>query len=263
MDLNKNIKISDDVLVDDSDIESINEDVTTRKKKIDDDGEDMDDIEDEDDDMEEDEGDGEEEDEDEDIEEEGEDEDVEDIEEEGEDEDVEDIQEEVLTKDDQQMKKNIKNANLRKSKEEELAIDYDYEDRDSVSDYDEDLRKFEQDVKEDYIAQQHPELKQYGFEEIQSLTTVIRDKDGFIVDPLHTTVPFVTRYERARVIGMRAKQIHNGSKPYVEVPDHIIDGIQIAEMEFLAKKLPFIIKRPIYGGKNEYWKLKDLEILET
>jgi DNA-directed RNA polymerase subunit K/omega len=223
----------------------------------------MDDIEDEEDDIEEDEdeddGDGEDEDEEED-EGDGEDEEEED---DIEEEDVEDIQEEVLTKNDQQMKKNIKNANLRKSKEEELAIDYDYEDRDSVSDYYEDLKKFEQDVKEDYIAQQHPELKQYGFEEIQSLTTVIRDKDGFIVDPLHTTVPFVTRYERARVIGMRAKQIHNGSKPYVEVPDHIIDGIQIAEMEFLAKKLPFIIKRPIYGGKNEYWKLKDLEILET
>jgi hypothetical protein len=37
MDLNKNIKISDDVLVDDSDIESINEDATTRKKKVEDD----------------------------------------------------------------------------------------------------------------------------------------------------------------------------------------------------------------------------------
>ena len=58
-----------------------------------------------------------------------------------------------------------------------------------------------------------------------------------------------------------AKQINNGAQPFIKVPDNIIDGNVIAEMEFREKKIPFIIVRPIPNGKKEYWKLRDLEIV--
>ena len=77
-----------------------------------------------------------------------------------------------------------------------------------------------------------------------------------------TTIPVLTRYEKAKVIGVRAKQINHGSEPYVEVPHNVIEGLDIAEMELMQKKIPFIIRRPMPNGGSEYWKVSDLEILE-
>jgi DNA-directed RNA polymerase I, II, and III subunit RPABC2 len=90
---------------------------------------------------------------------------------------------------------------------------------------------------------------------------VIRDKNNNIIDDLHRTLPYLTKYERARILGQRAKQINSGAKVFVKVPENIIDGYLIAQMELEQKRIPFIIKRPIPGGGCEYWNLKDLEIV--
>ena len=71
----------------------------------------------------------------------------------------------------------------------------------------------------------------------------------------------MTKYEKARILGQRAKQIETGSRPYVKVPENIVDGYIIAELELKEKKIPFIIRRPIPGGAFEYWNLKDLEFI--
>jgi DNA-directed RNA polymerase I, II, and III subunit RPABC2 len=78
---------------------------------------------------------------------------------------------------------------------------------------------------------------------------------------LHTTLPFITKYERARVLGERAKQLDGGAKPLVLIEKDVIDGYLIALKEFEQKKIPFIVKRPMPSGGCEYWKLKDLEII--
>ena len=75
------------------------------------------------------------------------------------------------------------------------------------------------------------------------------------------TIPFLTKFEFTRILGMRTKQINNGAKPFIKVPEGIIDGYLIAEREIREKKLPFIVKRPIPNGGCEYWKLEDLELL--
>jgi len=89
----------------------------------------------------------------------------------------------------------------------------------------------------------------------------VRDTHNIIIDDLHKTIPFLTKYEKARILGQRAKQIDSGASPFVKVPDNIIDGYIIAEIELQEKKIPFIIRRPIPGGGSEYWNLKDLEII--
>jgi hypothetical protein len=33
-------------------------------------------------------------------------------------------------------------------------------------------------------------------------------------------------------------------------------------MELQKKKIPFIIKRPLPNGSNEYWKVSDLKMLD-
>lgn len=137
-----------------------------------------------------------------------------------------------------------------------IGSDDEYEDED-----DNYLQKFDIDVNKNYINEFHPECISHNYDEIAKLSSVIRDENGIIVDPLHRTIPFLTKYERARVLGQRAKQIETGSKPLVKVPENIIDGYLIAEIELEQKKIPFIIRRPLPNGGSEYWRLNDLQII--
>lgn len=136
------------------------------------------------------------------------------------------------------------------------------DDDDSEDDDDENyLQKFDESLESNIISEFYPELNSHNYEEVQNLSKVIKNKNGEIVDPLHTTLPFITRYEKARIIGERAKQINAGANPFVEVEPSVIDGYLIALKEFEEKKIPFIIKRPLPNGSCEYWKMSDLEIL--
>jgi DNA-directed RNA polymerase I, II, and III subunit RPABC2 len=137
------------------------------------------------------------------------------------------------------------------------------EDDEEDEEYDDEnyLQKFDETLKTNIIADYHPELKQHNNDEVNILSNVIRDKNGLIIDPLHRTIPILTKYERARIIGERAKQLNSGATPFVEVEPSLIDGYLIALKEFDEKKIPFIIKRPLPNGGCEYWKLKDLEFI--
>ena len=122
--------------------------------------------------------------------------------------------------------------------------------------------KLENDISREYLLSYHPELKNINFNELIALSKISRNKDGFIVDPLHKTFPYLTKFEKAKILGQRAKQINNGSPIFVKVTPNIIDGHTIALMELQQKKIPFIIKRPFPNGSNEYWKVSDLKILD-
>ena len=123
------------------------------------------------------------------------------------------------------------------------------------------MKKFDKDVRHNFLTDFHPESAAHNDVEVRRFATVVRNKDGDIIDDLHRTIPFLTKYEYTRVIGQRAKQIDSGALPFVEVSKDILDGDIIAKMELEAKKIPFIIRRPMPGGGCEYWKLEDLEIL--
>ena len=133
---------------------------------------------------------------------------------------------------------------------------------DSDNDYYENMKKIDQDINKDILFDYHPETKQINYKELLTLSNVVKNKKGDIIDPLHKTIPFLTCYEKAKILGMRAKQINNGSTAFVDVPKNIIDGHTIALMELNKKKIPFIIRRPIPNGGSEYWKVSDLKILE-
>ena len=136
------------------------------------------------------------------------------------------------------------------------------DDEDDEDEYEENyLQKFDNDVNKNYINEFHPECLNHNSDEVSKLSIVIRDENNIIIDPLHRTLPYLTKYEKARVLGQRAKQIEYGAKPFVKVPENIIDGYVIAELELREKKIPFIIKRPLPSGAFEYWNLKDLEII--
>jgi len=162
---------------------------------------------------------------------------------------------EELESDNETVEENNKFDNI--SENAITSDDDDDDDDDDDEDYFEKIKDLSNKTLENY----HPESVFHNYDEIETLSKVVRDSNNNIIDPFHKTLPILTKYEKARILGQRAKQIDNNAKIFVNVEDNIIDSYVIAEMELKAKKIPFIIKRPLPGGSCEYWKVKDLEIL--
>ena len=139
--------------------------------------------------------------------------------------------------------------------EEQSSSDSEEEDEDDDENY---LQKMDDHNREKVIENHHPELKTLNYEEVEALATIVRDKDGIIIDPLHKTNPILSRYEKARALGERARQINSGAKPMIEVEPTMIDGYLIALKELEEKRIPFIIQRPLPNGGSEYWRMADL-----
>jgi DNA-directed RNA polymerase subunit K/omega len=191
------------------------------------------------------------------IKKEEEDDDIEEIEEEeeeDEDEDLDEFDEELKEEEDELEESQIVQTNF-------PNLDSDEEEEEEEEDDENYLQKFGEDIQKKIIQEHHPELQAHNNEEIDALSNVVRDANGIIIDPFHRTIPIVSRYEKARVLGERAKQLNSGAEPFIEIDDTMIDGYVIALKEFEEKKIPFIIQRPLPNGACEYWKLRDLEIL--
>ena len=140
--------------------------------------------------------------------------------------------------------------------------DSDYDSEDDDDEDDEYLQKFDKEMRDNYILEQHPESVNQNYDEIYRLASVQRNKENIIIDELHKTIPILTKYEKTRILGLRAKQLNNGAKPMIKMNVPIIDGYLIALKELEEKAIPVIIRRPIPNGSSEYWHLKDLEILQ-
>jgi DNA-directed RNA polymerase I, II, and III subunit RPABC2 len=168
-----------------------------------------------------------------------------------------------------EMDENVLFADMAKNKEED-EFQFGFDSGDEGTDLDDDdeddddgkyLQKLDESVKQQTIANHHPELIIHNYDEVEALTVIVKDDRGVIIDPLHRTLPFLSKYERTRILGERAKQINDGAKPFVESDPSVIDGYLIALKELEERKLPFILRRPLCNGASEYWKLKDLEFL--
>ena len=146
--------------------------------------------------------------------------------------------------------------------EDDNDDDYDDDDDDDDDSDDEDLQKLQGYEEKNVLVDYHPEVVQISEEELQTYSQVVRDNNGKIIDPFHKTIPIMTKYEKAKIIGIRAQQINSGSEPFISVDVNMIDGLSIANEELLQKKIPFIIRRPMPNGSSEYWNIVDLELLE-
>lgn len=76
------------------------------------------------------------------------------------------------------------------------------------------------------------------------------------------TPNFLTKYEKARIIGTRALQISRNSPVLVDLGKDDIDPILIAEKELAERKIPFIIRRYLPDGSFEDWRINELHILD-
>ena len=165
---------------------------------------------------------------------------------------------------------------------EEEIVEEEYEEGDVVEEVEEEQTEQQRAEAADVVKlfKQHPEIWIPYEEQIQE-RTVIKPADAAVtpgtevlssdmvtslrdislLDANHTTYPFLTNYEKTKCISFRASQINNGAKPYILVPTGVNDSYQIAKMELEARRLPFIVKRPMPDGTYEVWRLNDLLVL--
>jgi DNA-directed RNA polymerase I, II, and III subunit RPABC2 len=62
---------------------------------------------------------------------------------------------------------------------------------------------------------------------------------------------FLTRYEKARIVGARALQISFGAPILVEKPKNLIDPIKIALIELKSQILPLTIRRELPSSEHQ------------
>jgi DNA-directed RNA polymerase I, II, and III subunit RPABC2 len=171
--------------------------------------------------------------------------------------------------DDDKKKQNYDEIDYEDEAEQADDADNDDEDDDDADDVDDDddeddeyLQKFSDETKENIIDEYYPEMLQQNHDEVIAMSNIIRNEKGVIIDKLHKTTPVLTKFEKARILGERARQLEQGATPFVQITPDDIDSYLIACKELEEKVVPFIIKRPLPNGGCEYWKLKDLEFLQ-
>ena len=140
-------------------------------------------------------------------------------------------------------------------------------DEDNESEYSSDEEyntKVDDEYRYNLMKRVHPEEFNEDYTYIKPLLDINRNKDNIIIDKNHKTLPILTKYEKARILGLRISQLNKGAEPFIDNKERqIVDTHIIAEEELKTKALPFIIMRPIPNGKKEYWSLQDLEIIEN
>lgn len=109
------------------------------------------------------------------------------------------------------------------------------------------------------LLAQHPETQTVNVDEVRAAANVIRNSAGVIIDPNHRTTPLITRYEKAKILGIRAEQLSSDGQPAIDIPNDGMSSWEIAYAEYRAGKIPFIIRRPLPSGKSEYWRVADLQ----
>ncbi|KAF9076045.1 RNA polymerase, subunit omega/K/RPB6 [Rhodocollybia butyracea] len=71
------------------------------------------------------------------------------------------------------------------------------------------------------------------------------------------TTPYLTKYERARILGTRALQISMNAPVLVPL-DGETDALHIAIKELSQRKIPLIIRRYLPDGSFEDWSVSEL-----
>jgi DNA-directed RNA polymerases I, II, and III subunit RPABC2 len=153
-------------------------------------------------------------------------------------------------------------------------MDADYapnEDVEDIEDVLENLEEVEEDEETDgnhttlfsnpieTLLKYHPECV-LDYEEVEQPSIPLRttlSED----DPYHRSMPFLSVYEHTKILGMRTNQLAQGARPYIVVPEHITNVIDIARLELEQRRLPIIIKRHMPDGTYEKFRLSDMIIL--
>ncbi|KAF2858523.1 RNA polymerase Rpb6 [Piedraia hortae CBS 480.64] len=91
----------------------------------------------------------------------------------------------------------------------------------------------------------------------RDLNSVRGIKSKKIPNNKRTTTPYMTKYERARILGTRALQISMNAPVLVDVEGET-DPLAIAIKELREKKVPLVVRRYLPDGCYEDWTCEEL-----
>jgi len=139
---------------------------------------------------------------------------------------------------------------------------------DVPDDVDNEIEGEEKETKEDKNYEQDNEQCPYKYAEDYSdsdaETEIIFDDDSLvqnddiITNENRITKPFLTKYERVRLLGDRTQQLTLGAKPMIKNAENLPPK-KIAELEIEKNVVPLILLRPLPNGKKEKWYIKELQ----
>ncbi|VEU22031.1 DEKNAAC103035 [Brettanomyces naardenensis] len=87
----------------------------------------------------------------------------------------------------------------------------------------------------------------------------VRPKPHAVAKDQRITTPYMTKYERARILGTRALQIAMNAPVLVDIEGET-DPLQIAQKELSQKKIPLIVRRYLPDNSYEDWSVEELII---
>lgn len=140
------------------------------------------------------------------------------------------------------------------AEEEDEEDDFEEEDKEIVS---EDDKEFTSDVddqqciyKDDDSEEEEDGSDYFSDEEVV-------EESHFVPIEMRITKPYLTKYERVRLTGIRVKQLVEGAKPMIKNTEKL-SATEITDLEIKHGVVPLNIDRPLPNGNIERWKVSEL-----
>jgi len=120
---------------------------------------------------------------------------------------------------------------------------------------------------EDYDVNDFEEEDNFYEDELETENDIENNNNEFITyneivnknkDKKKKTVPFLNKFEKARLLGVRIQQLSAGAEPKINTTE-LLNIVEIAQEELIQRKIPLIIKRNLPNGDSEEWKLEEFE----
>jgi DNA-directed RNA polymerase I, II, and III subunit RPABC2 len=74
------------------------------------------------------------------------------------------------------------------------------------------------------------------------------------------TIPFLTKFEKARIMGVRLQQLAYGAKPRIKT-EGLTSIQEIVQQELIQRKIPFIIRRTLPNNTFEDWRMEEFRVV--
>ena len=107
--------------------------------------------------------------------------------------------------------------------------------------------------------EQEQEEEITGIIDIKQQKVFTNNIDNYKINKLKKkqSLPFLTKFEKSLILGIRLKQLTSNGKPMVST--HNCFTIRdILKKEFIEKKIPLLIRRYLPNNSYEDWKLNEL-----
>ena len=140
------------------------------------------------------------------------------------------------------------------------------EDSDSEQEYSDTETKIDEEtINEDIDSEEHISEEEDEDELISGILDIKQQKvftnniDNYKFNKLRKkqSLPFLTKFEKSLILGIRLKQLISNGKPMVST-DNCYNARDILKKEFTEKKIPLLIRRYLPNNSYEDWKLSEL-----